>query len=97
LRSERILMEHALQPAVPLVGWGGHRRRCVGPLGLLENWDQLLEHEMVEAFFTGIMSHADKGGLLSREHFSVDDMRDPRLGHAQELRLRGWSDDPPAD
>ncbi|MFP3479945.1 IS5/IS1182 family transposase, partial [Burkholderia sp. SIMBA_057] len=33
---------------------------------------RLLEHEVVEAFFTEVMSLADKQGLLSREHFSVD-------------------------
>lgn len=37
-----------------------------------KNRDRLLEHEVVEAFFTEVMSLADKQGLLSREHFSVD-------------------------
>jgi transposase len=37
-----------------------------------KNRDRLLEHEVVEAFFTEVMSLADKRGLLSRDHFSVD-------------------------
>lgn len=37
-----------------------------------KNRDRLLEHEVVEAFFTEILALADKRGLLSKEHFSVD-------------------------
>jgi transposase len=37
-----------------------------------KNRDRLLEHDVVEAFFTEVMSLADKWGLLSRDHFSVD-------------------------
>jgi hypothetical protein len=37
-----------------------------------KNRDRLLEHEVVESFFTEVMVLADKQGLLSREHFSVD-------------------------
>lgn len=37
-----------------------------------KNRDRLLEHEIVEAFFTEVMTLADKAGLLSKEHFSVD-------------------------
>jgi transposase len=37
-----------------------------------KNRDRLLGHEVVEAFFTEVMTIADKGGLLSKEHFSVD-------------------------
>ena len=37
-----------------------------------KNRDRLLEHEVVEAFFTEVMMLADKQGLLSTEHFSVD-------------------------
>jgi transposase len=37
-----------------------------------KNRERLLEHEVVEAFFTEVMSQADKRGLLSRDHFSVD-------------------------
>ena len=37
-----------------------------------KNRDRLLEHAVVEAFFTEIMQLADAKGLLSKEHFSVD-------------------------
>lgn len=37
-----------------------------------KNRDRLLEHAVVESFFTEVMTLADQRGLLSREHFSVD-------------------------
>jgi transposase len=37
-----------------------------------KNRDRLLEHEVVESFFTEVMTLADRAGLLSKEHFSVD-------------------------
>lgn len=37
-----------------------------------KNHDRLLEHQVIEAFFGEVMQRADKAGLLSREHFSVD-------------------------
>lgn len=37
-----------------------------------KNRDRLLEHAVVERFFTEVMTLADKRRLLSREHFSVD-------------------------
>ena len=37
-----------------------------------KNRDRLMEHAVVEAFFTEVMRLADANGLLSKEHFSVD-------------------------
>jgi len=37
-----------------------------------KNRDRLLEHAVVERFFTEVMSLADRRKLLSKEHFSVD-------------------------
>ena len=37
-----------------------------------KNRDRLLQHAVVESFFTEVMTLADKRALLSREHFSVD-------------------------
>ena len=37
-----------------------------------KNRDRLLEHAVVDRFFTEVMTLADKRRLLSREHFSVD-------------------------
>lgn len=36
-----------------------------------KNRDCLLEHAVIEAFFTEVMRLADKQGMLPREHFSV--------------------------
>jgi len=37
-----------------------------------KNRDRLLEHRVVESFFTEVMTLADKRKLLSKDHFSVD-------------------------
>jgi len=37
-----------------------------------KNRDRLLDHAVVESFFTEVMTLADKRNLLSKEHFSVD-------------------------
>ena len=37
-----------------------------------KNRERLLQHAVVESFFTEVMTLADKAGLLSKEHFSVD-------------------------
>lgn len=37
-----------------------------------KNRDRLLEHQVMEKFFTEVMKQADEAGLLSKEHFSVD-------------------------
>ncbi|MFC5610203.1 IS5 family transposase [Variovorax soli] len=37
-----------------------------------KNRDRLLANEVIERFFTEVMALADKQGLLSKEHFSVD-------------------------
>ena len=37
-----------------------------------KNRDRLLEHAVVESFFTEVMSMAEQRKLLSRDHFSVD-------------------------
>ena len=37
-----------------------------------KNRDRLVDHEVIETFFTEVMALADRSGLLSKEHFSVD-------------------------
>jgi len=37
-----------------------------------KNRDRLFENEVIESFFTEVMRLADRQGLLSKEHFSVD-------------------------
>lgn len=63
-----------------------------------KNRDRLLEHEVVEAFFTEVMSLADKRGLLSREHFSVDGTLIQAWASHKSFRAKDGSDNdgPPA-
>jgi len=61
-----------------------------------KNRDRLLEHEVVEAFFTEVMRLADKQGLLSREHFSVDGTLIQAWASHKSFRPKDGSDDPPA-
>ncbi len=61
-----------------------------------KNRDRLLEHEVVEAFFTEVMSLADKQGLLSREHFSVDGTLIQAWASHKSFRPKDGLDDPPA-
>ena len=59
-----------------------------------KNRDRLLEHEVVENFFTEVMTLADKQGLLSREHFSVDGtLIQAWASHKSFVRKDGGSDD----
>ena len=37
-----------------------------------KNRDRLLEHAVVETFFTEVMRLSDRGNLLSKEQISVD-------------------------
>ncbi|KVM53370.1 transposase [Burkholderia ubonensis] len=60
-----------------------------------KNRDRLLEHEVVEAFFTEVMSVADKQSLLSREHFSVDGTLIQAWASHKSFRPKEGSDDEP--
>jgi transposase len=63
-----------------------------------KNRDRLLEHAVVEAFFTQVMSLADAKGLLSKEHFSVDGTLIQAWASHKSFRPKDGSDDqtPPA-
>jgi hypothetical protein len=63
-----------------------------------KNRDRLLEHAVVEAFFTEIMGLADAKGLLSKEHFSVDGTLIQAWASHKSFRPKDGSDDqtPPA-
>jgi IS5 family transposase len=62
-----------------------------------KNRDWLLEHEVVEAFFTEVMSLGDKRGLLSSDHFSVDGtLIQARARHKSFRRKDGADDGSPA-
>lgn len=58
-----------------------------------KNRDRLLEHAVVESFFTEVMTLADKRHLLSREHFSVDStLIQAWASHKSFVRKDGISD-----
>ena len=54
---------------------------------------RLLEHAVVEAFFTEIMGLADAKGLLSKEHFSVDGTLIQAWASHKSFRPKDGSDD----
>lgn len=58
-----------------------------------KNRDRLLEHEVIESFFTEAMTLADKRGLLSKEHFSVDGTLIQAWASQKSFRPKDGSDD----
>ena len=59
-----------------------------------KNRDRLLEHEIVESFFTEVMQLAERRDLLSREHFSVDGtLIQAWASHKSFVKRDGSSDD----
>lgn len=58
-----------------------------------KNRDRLLEHAVVEAFFTEIMRLADAKGLLSKEHFSVDGTLIQAWASHKSFKPKDGSDD----
>ena len=61
-----------------------------------KNRDRLLEHEVIEAFFTEVMTLADKRGLLSKEHFSVDGTLIQAWASHKSFVPKEGSDEPPS-
>jgi transposase len=58
-----------------------------------KNRDRLLEHAVVEAFFTEVMHLADAQGLLSKEHFSVDGTLIQAWASHKSFKPKDGSDD----
>jgi transposase len=58
-----------------------------------KNRDRLLEHAVVEAFFTEVMRVADAKGLLSKEHFSVDGTLIQAWASQKSFKPKDGSDD----
>lgn len=58
-----------------------------------KNRDRLLEHAVVEAFFTEVMRVAHAKGLLSTEHFSVDGTLIQAWASHKSFRPKDGSDD----
>ena len=59
-----------------------------------KNRDRLLEHEVIETFFTEVMVLADKRNLLSKEHFSVDGTLIQAWARQQSFRPKDEADKP---
>lgn len=62
-----------------------------------KNRDRLLDHQIVEAFFTEVLTLADKQGLLSKEHFSVDGTLIQAWASHKSFVRKDGSDEPPRD
>lgn len=60
-----------------------------------KNRDRLLEHSVVEAFFREVMAVADRKGLLSKEHFSVDGTLIQAWASHKSFVSKDESDEPP--
>lgn len=58
-----------------------------------KNRDRLLAHEVIESFFTEVMTLADKRNLLSKEHFSVDGTLIQAWASHKSFRPKDGSDD----
>lgn len=59
-----------------------------------KNRDRLLDHAVIEAFFAEVMAFAEKQGLLSDEHFSVDGTLIKAWASHKSFQPK---DEPPAD
>jgi len=58
-----------------------------------KNRDRLLEHQVVEGLFTEVLQRADRQGLLSKEHFSVDGTLIQAWASQKSFRPKDGSDD----
>lgn len=58
-----------------------------------KNRDRLLEHRVVEGLFAEVLRLADRQGLLSKEHFSVDGTLIQAWASHKSFRPRDGSDD----
>ena len=58
-----------------------------------KNRDRLLEHQVVEGLFTQVLQLADRQGLLSKEHFSVDGTLIQAWASQKSFRPKDGSDD----
>ena len=58
-----------------------------------KNRDRLFENEVIESFFTEVMRQADRQGLLSKEHFSVDGTLIQAWASQKSFRPKDGSDD----
>ena len=62
-----------------------------------KNRDRLLEHAAVDKFFTEVMQLAERQGLLSKEHFTVDGTLVKAWASHKSFRPKDGQDPPPPD
>lgn len=62
-----------------------------------KNRDRLIKHKAVERFFVEVMSLADKSGLLSKDHCSVDGTLVQAWASHKNFRPKDGSDDGPGN
>lgn len=58
-----------------------------------KNRDRLMDHDVIETFFTEVMALADRQGLLSEEHFSVDGTLIQAWASHKSFRVKDGTDD----
>ena len=64
------------------------------PTVFTKNWQRLIEHDAVVAFFNEVLKQADKKKWLFREHFSVDGtLIQAWASHKSFVRKDGKDDD----
>jgi transposase len=98
VRSERLLMEQLEYNL--LFRWfvGLNMDEAVWvPTVFSKNRDRLLEGDIAERFFDGVLNQAQEADLLSDEHFSVDGTLVEAWASQKSFQRKDRGDDPPAD
>ena len=69
------------------------------PTTFTKNRERLLEHDVARRFFEAVVGQADKAGLMSREHFTVDGTLIEAWASLKSFRRKGEKpgDRPPPD
>jgi transposase len=98
VRSERLLMEQLEYNL--LFRWfvGLNMDEAVWvPTVFSKNRDRLLEGDIAERFFDGVLKQAQEADLLSDEHFSVDGTLIEAWASQKSFQRKDRGDEPPAD
>jgi transposase len=98
IRSERMLMEQLEYNLLFrwLVGLNMDEQVWV-PTVFSKNRDRLLEGDVAERFFDGVLSQAREKDLLSDEHFSVDGTLIEAWASQKSFQRKDRGDEPPAN
>ena len=98
IRSERMLMEQLEYNLLFrwFVGLNMDEQVWV-PTVFSKNRDRLLEGDVAERFFDGVLSQAREKDLLSDEHFSVDGTLIEAWASQKSFQRKDRGDEPPAN